>query len=66
MSSYVLVSEDESEAPIELPCEEDESLLLSTLTSHFPEASGLKFKNTDTGSFRAVRLKGWLRLASLC
>lgn len=56
--SYVLVADDEADTPIELPCEEDDSLLLSTLTSHFPDASGLKFRNPESGGFRGLRLKG--------
>ena len=57
--SYVHVTEDEDEPPIELPLEqEDNSLLLSTLTSNFPEACGLKFKNVESGTFRGIRLKG--------
>lgn len=56
--SYIHVAEDETEQTIELPCEEDDSLLLSTLTSHFPDASGLKFRNPESGGFRGIRLKG--------
>lgn len=56
--SYILVADDEADTPIELPCEEDDALLLSTLTSHFPDASGLKFKNPESGGFRGLRLKG--------
>lgn len=50
------VAEDENEEPIELPCEEDNTVLLTTLSSQFPGASGLKYRNADTGTMRAVRL----------
>lgn len=63
--SYVQVTEDEADSPIELPVEEDDSLLLSTLTSHFPDASGLKFKNPESGGFRGLRLKGLSKLLTL-
>jgi putative uncharacterized protein (fragment) len=56
MGCYIQVSEDESEEPIELPCEEDTSMLLSTLTSQFPGASGLKYRNAETGTMRGLRL----------
>ncbi|KAI5720725.1 hypothetical protein M8J77_010927 [Diaphorina citri] len=48
--------EDENDLdPIELPTEEDGTLLLSTVTAQFPGASGLKFKSA-TGSTRGLRL----------
>ncbi|XP_074598431.1 TAR DNA-binding protein-43 homolog isoform X2 [Brevipalpus obovatus] len=56
MSSFIAVCEDESSDPIELPVEEDGCMLLTTLTSQFPGASGLKYKNEDTGAWRAVSL----------
>jgi len=65
---YIKVAEDENEEAVELPCEEDNSILLSTLTSQFPGASGLKYRNPDTNSMRGLRLadgkfiapeKGW-------
>ncbi|XP_054159788.1 TAR DNA-binding protein 43-like [Oppia nitens] len=58
MSQYIQVAEEEGEEAIEIPCEEDtnSSVLLSTLTSIFPGASGLKYRNSETGTFRGVRL----------
>lgn len=56
MASYIQVAEDESDEPIELPCEDDCTMLLTTLTSQFPGASGLKFRNAETGAMRGVRL----------
>ncbi|XP_022238707.1 TAR DNA-binding protein 43-like isoform X3 [Limulus polyphemus] len=54
--SYILVSEDENDESIELPCEEDGTLLLSTLSAQYPGASGLKYRNPDSGALRGVRL----------
>ncbi|CAG2176166.1 unnamed protein product [Oppiella nova] len=58
MASYIEVAEEEGEEAIEIPCEEDaaNSILLSTLTSLFPGASGLKYRNADTGTIRGIRL----------
>ena len=56
MSNYITVSEEEGEEPIELPSEEDGTLLLTTLTAQFPGACGLKFRNPDTRAWRGVRL----------
>lgn len=52
---YVIVCEEEEEPTIELPLEEDGTLLLSTLTCQFPKATGLKYKSKDTGIYRGVR-----------
>lgn len=41
---YLQVAEEEGEEPIELPTEEDGTLLLSTLSGQFPGASGLKYR----------------------
>lgn len=56
MSTYILVVEHERDDPLELPCEGDGSLLLSTLQGQYPTATGLKYKNPDTGAYRAIRL----------
>ena len=40
---YVYGDEEHGDRSLELPLEEDGSLLMSTLTSHF-RASGLKYK----------------------
>ncbi|KAF6201236.1 hypothetical protein GE061_005683 [Apolygus lucorum] len=53
---YVLVAENEEEPPIELPLEDDQTLLLSTVDAQFPGASGIKFMNPSTGAPRGVRL----------
>ena len=56
MNQYIQVAEDETEEPIELPIEEDGTLMLSTLAAQFPGACGLKYRNPDTGNFRGIRL----------
>ncbi|KAJ8950753.1 hypothetical protein NQ318_011246 [Aromia moschata] len=53
---YLQVAEDEGEEPIELPTEDDGTLLLSTLSAQFPGSSGLKYRNPESKSFRGVRL----------
>ncbi|XP_041675840.1 LOW QUALITY PROTEIN: TAR DNA-binding protein 43-like [Drosophila eugracilis] len=52
---FVQVSEEEADEPIELPCEEDGTLLLSTLQAQFPGSCGLKYRNLDTKAVRGVR-----------
>lgn len=54
MTEYVPVSEGEQDEPIELPTEEDGSLLLSTVAAQFAGASGLKYR--VNGRLRGVRL----------
>ena len=56
MHQYIQVAEEEHEEPIELPSEEDGTLLLSTLAAQFPGACGLKYRNPDTGGMRGIRL----------
>lgn len=65
---YIQVAESEDDEAIELPCEPDGSILLSTVSSQFPGVSGLKFRNPDTKTLRGLRLlegklmapdKGW-------
>uniref|UniRef100_A0A336MQ24 TAR DNA-binding protein 43 n=2 Tax=Culicoides sonorensis TaxID=179676 RepID=A0A336MQ24_CULSO len=53
---YVPVAEDEGDEPIELPCEDDGTLLLSTLQGQYPGATGLKYRNTENKAIRGVRL----------
>ncbi|KAG6461998.1 TAR DNA-binding protein 43-like [Manduca sexta] len=54
MTEYVPVSEGELDEPIELPTEEDGSLLLSTVSAQFAGACGLKYR--ASGRLRGVRL----------
>jgi hypothetical protein len=65
---YIQVAESEDDEAIELPCEPDGSILLSTVSSQFSGASGLKFRNPETKTLRGLRLvdgklmapeKGW-------
>ncbi|KAL5021425.1 hypothetical protein ScPMuIL_000580 [Solemya velum] len=56
MSQYIQVTEDENEEPIEIPSEEDGTLLLTTLSAQFPGACGLKYRNVETGTIRGVRV----------
>ncbi|XP_071538739.1 TAR DNA-binding protein 43 isoform X4 [Panulirus ornatus] len=56
MSSYIQVCEDENDEPIEIPTEEDNTLLLSTLVAQFPGACGLKYRHADSRGMRGVRL----------
>ena len=70
---YIKVAEDENDEAVELPCEEDNSILLSTVTSQFPGASGLKYRNPESNAMRGLRLadgkfiapeKGWTAFSS--
>ena len=56
MSNYITVAEEENDEPIELPPEEDGTLLLTTLSAQFPGACGLKYRNPETRAWRGVRL----------
>lgn len=53
---FVQVAEDEGEEPIELPTEEDGTLLQSTLQAQYPGSCGLKYRNEETKAVRGVRL----------
>ncbi|UYV82001.1 TARDBP [Cordylochernes scorpioides] len=75
MTSYIQVAEDENDEPIELPCEDDGTLLLTTLAAQFPSVCGLKYRNQETGSMRGVRLvdgrlhppeSGWSNMVYYC
>ncbi|XP_055922421.1 TAR DNA-binding protein 43-like isoform X2 [Eupeodes corollae] len=53
---FVQVAEDEGDEPIELPTEEDGTLLQSTVQAQYPGSCGLKYRNEDTKAVRGVRL----------
>lgn len=53
---FVVVTDNDADEAIELPLESDRTVLLSTLTSQFPGASGLKYKNPSSGCFRGLKL----------
>lgn len=50
------MAEEEGGEPIELPTEEDGTVLLTTLSAQFPGACGVKFRNPETRAWRGVRL----------
>ncbi|XP_074097314.1 TAR DNA-binding protein-43 homolog isoform X2 [Cotesia typhae] len=75
MSSYIQVAEDEGEEPIELPTEDDSTLLLTTLSAQFPGTCGLKYRNPESRTMRGVRLvdgrlhapeNGWGKAVYFC
>lgn len=49
-------SQEDGAESIELELEEDSTLLLTSLTSLFPDATGLKYKHPETNTFRGVKL----------
>eukprot|EP01134_Creolimax_fragrantissima_P000276 CFRG0276T1 len=51
---YLKVVFDDDE-PVEVPLEDDDTLLVSILESQFPNATGLKYHNEASDSVRAVR-----------
>jgi hypothetical protein len=53
---YIVVTDhdDETGTKLELPSEIDGSLTIATLTHSFPDAIGLKYRNTNTGIYRAL------------
>ncbi|XP_049887651.1 TAR DNA-binding protein 43-like [Pectinophora gossypiella] len=74
---YIRVSEDEDESnAVEIPCELDGTLLLSTLVAQFPGACGLKYRHPETKSIRGIRLSdgrlhspgevGWGKYLYIC
>lgn len=55
-SLYVKVTDEEqTEESIELPVETDGTISLSTVAAQFPGASGLKYRNPETGTYRGLR-----------
>ena len=58
MGEYIRVTEDENtpEEAIELPSDEDGTILLSTIQAQFPGATGLRYRNEETQTWRGVRL----------
>lgn len=56
MAGYIQVAEEEGEETIELPTEDDGTLLLSTLQAQFPGTSGLKYRPAESNAARGIRL----------
>ncbi len=57
MTSWVNVSLDESEEPVEVPAEEDGTITLSSILAQFPNTIGLKYRNPETQKWRGVRIQ---------
>lgn len=57
MSSYIKISSEFGEEECEVPLEDDGTLLLTTLQSIFPLATGLKFRG-PTNCYRVVKICG--------
>uniref|UniRef100_A0A8C5I5P9 TAR DNA-binding protein 43 n=1 Tax=Gouania willdenowi TaxID=441366 RepID=A0A8C5I5P9_GOUWI len=53
---YIRVAEDENEEPMEIPSEDDGTVLLSSVAAQFPGACGLRYKNPESQCMRGVRL----------
>lgn len=53
---YIRVAEDENEEPMEIPSEEDGTVLLSSVSAQFPGACGLRFRSPVSQCMRGVRL----------
>jgi len=53
---FIQVAEDFQDEPIELPLEEDGTLLLSTLQGQYPGACGIKYRNPENKAIRGLRL----------
>ncbi|XP_045510605.1 TAR DNA-binding protein 43-like [Colias croceus] len=54
---YIKVSEDEDDSnAVEIPCELNGTLLLSTLVAQFPGACGLKYRHHESKCIRGIRL----------
>lgn len=54
---YIRVSEDDDASnAVEIPCELDGTLLLSTLVAQFPGACGLKYRHSESKCIRGIRL----------
>nr|XP_057945167.1 TAR DNA-binding protein 43 isoform X4 [Doryrhamphus excisus] len=53
---YVRVAEEENEEPMEIPSEDDGTVLLSTVAAQFPGACGLRFRSPVSQCMRGVRL----------
>ncbi|XP_074550486.1 TAR DNA-binding protein 43 isoform X4 [Halichoeres trimaculatus] len=53
---YIKVAEEENEEPMEIPSEDDGTVLLSTVAAQFPGACGLRFRSPVSQCMRGVRL----------
>ncbi|KAG5684258.1 hypothetical protein PVAND_013494 [Polypedilum vanderplanki] len=53
----IMVCQEFGDEPIEIPIERDNTVLLTTVTSNFPNATGLKFRNPLNNCMRAVKIE---------
>lgn len=53
---YIRVAEEEGEEPMEIPSEDDGTVLLSTVAAQFPGACGLRYRSPESQCMRGVRL----------
>ncbi|MCI4375296.1 hypothetical protein PGIGA_G00107780 [Pangasianodon gigas] len=53
---YIRVAEEENEEPMEIPSEDDGTVLLSTVAAQFPGACGLRYRSPISQCMRGVRL----------
>ncbi|XP_078498369.1 TAR DNA-binding protein 43-like isoform X1 [Lissotriton helveticus] len=53
---YIRITEDENDEPMEIPSEDDGTVLLSTVSAQFPGACGLRYRNPVNQCMRGVRL----------
>lgn len=53
---YIRVAEEENEEPMEIPSEDDGTVLLSTVSAQFPGACGLRYRSPISQCMRGVRL----------
>uniref|UniRef100_A0A8C9VUA7 TAR DNA-binding protein 43 n=1 Tax=Scleropages formosus TaxID=113540 RepID=A0A8C9VUA7_SCLFO len=53
---YIRVAEDENEEPMEIPSEDDGTVLLSSVAAQFPGACGLRYRSPVSQCMRGVRL----------
>ncbi|XP_027026187.1 TAR DNA binding protein, like isoform X1 [Tachysurus fulvidraco] len=53
---YIRVAEDENEEPMEIPSEEDGTVLLSSVAAQFPGACGLRYRSPVSQCMRGVRI----------
>ena len=53
---YVRVADEDNPSDmIEIPSEDDGTLLISSIQAQFPQTTGLRYKNEETQSWRGIR-----------
>ena len=55
MANYIQIADIDYDQIIEMPCETDGGLLLSTLVGQFPGAVGLRYQS-ENGSWRGLKI----------